>query len=320
MIFRARKPPNGLPYLIGGIGFCAVAVLGFFAALVGHVQQPTLTLMTTTPGMIGGIAIVAGWRMMRAPLEVRVGRPGMLLVFRKKSERLPWGEMAFAMAERDLMRQRRMKIYNPRGRLVASLTDSLEDFDDLIELVDARLAARPDPAKNKVGLRKARRMAVINGVCGALILCGSVALAWHTREEARSAKLLRDAGVETDGEIVERFLAPNGVTPRLVYRVTNPQGNSATRNAEMERIVWDELANEKKVRVVYVPDEPSISRVLEGEVQERQQNEVGYLGCAFGAAMGLFFLAFAGLLACGYSIDVDSKTGKVSIKQYGTGR
>ncbi len=141
----------------------------------------------------------------------------------------------------------------------------------------------------------------------------------HPRRSAR-AQLLKESGVETDAEIVERFLAPNGVTPRLVYRVTSPDGRSATRNAQLERMVWQDLEGEKTVRVRYVPDEPSISRVLEGEVEDRQQNDLGYVACAIGAAMSLAFLAFASLLAFGYSLDVDSKTGKVSIKPYGTGR
>jgi len=319
-VFRVLRAPNPVPYLIGGAAFCALAALGMVVAIMNSVGQPTLTLMTTTPTLIGGVALVAGWRMMRAPLEVRTGQRGLVLFFRKKTEKFPWEELAFALTERDFFRQRRMKVYNERGRRVATVTDSLEDFDDLIEIIDEHLETRSDETGTRIRKRKARRMALIMGSFGVLMLCGSIALAWHTREEARGAQLLKESGVETDAQIVDRFLAPNGVTPRLVYRVTSPDGRSATRNAQLERVVWQDLEGEKTVRVRYVPDEPSISRVLEGEVEDRQQNDLGYVACAIGAAMSLVFLGFAGLLAFGYGLDVDSKTGKVSIKPYGTGR
>ena len=86
-------------------------------------------------------------------------------------------------------------------------------------------------------------------------------------------------------------------------------------------MVWQDLEGEKTVRVRYVPDKPSISQRARGRGRGiSQQNDLGYVACAIGAAMSLAFLAFASLLAFGYSLDVDSKTGKVSIKPYGTGR
>jgi hypothetical protein len=319
-VFRAKRAPNPVPFYIGGVLFCGLAVLGFVAALGKNVGQPNLTLMTTLPIMIGGGAIIAGLQMTRAPVEVRTGGRGLVLFFRKKTEKFPWEELAFASAVRGLLHQRVMKIYDERGRGVATVTDALEDFDDLVEIIDEHLNARADNKGAQISKRKARRLAILIGSFGVLMLTAAIALAWHTRDEARSAKLLRESGVQTDAEIVERFLAPNGVTPRLVYQVTNPEGRSATRNAQIERLVWKDLDGEKTVRVVYVPEEPSISRVLEGEVEDPQQNDLGYVACAIVAAMSLVLLGFATLLGFGYGIDVDSKTGKVSIKPYGTGR
>jgi hypothetical protein len=318
-VFRAKRPPNPVPYYIGGVLFCGLAALGMVAALGKNVGQPNLTLMTTLPIMIGGGAIIAGWRMTRAPVEVRTGGRGLVLFLRKKTEKFPWEELAFASTERDFLRQRVMKIYNERGRRVATVTDALEDFDDLVEIIDEHLNARADDTGTRIRKRKARRMALFIGSFGVLALAGAIFSAWHTHHEGRSAKLLKESGVQTDAEIVERFLAPNGVTPRVVYKVTNPEGRSATRNAQMERMVWDDLEGEKTVRVVYVPEEPSISHVLEGEVKDHEE-DWGYVASAALGAMSLLFLGFGTLLAFGYGIDVDSKTGKVSIKPYGTGR
>jgi hypothetical protein len=318
-VFRAKRAANPVPYFIAGALFCGLAVLGFVAAIGKNVGQPNLTLMTTMPIMIGGGAIIAGLQMTRAPVEVRTGGRGLVLFFRKKTEKFPWEELAFASAERGVLQQRVMKIYNERGRRVATVTDALEDFDDLVEIIDGHLNARPDNKGATISKRKARRFAVFFGAFGVLTFVGAIFMTWHTYDQGRSARLLKEVGVQTDAEIVERRLAPNGVTPRLVYRVTNPEGRSAERNAQIERTVWDDLEGEKTVRVVYVPQEPSISHVLEGEVAENQEN-FGYLPGAILGVMSLAFLSWATLLAYGYSIDVDSKTGKVSIKPYGTGR
>jgi hypothetical protein len=317
--FRAKKKPNPVPYFIGGVLFCGLAVLGFVAAIGKNVGQPNLTFMTTMPIMIGGGALIAGWRMARAPLEVRTGGRGLVLFFKNKTEKFPWEELAFASTERGIFQQRNMKIYNEQGRHVATVTDALEDFDDLVEVIDAHLGARPDDKGSTISKRKAHRFAIIFSAFGVLMLAGSIFATWHTHDTARSDKLLKESAVQTDAEIVERKLAPNGVTPRLVYRVTNPQGRSAERNAQMERSVWDDLDGEKAVRVIYVPDEPSISRVLEGEIPD-VKDDFGYLPGAFLGVMSIAFLAWATLLAYGYSIDVDSKTGKFSFKPYGTGR
>jgi hypothetical protein len=156
-----------------------------------------------------------------------------------------------------------------------------------------------------------------------LWLLAGIAIAWMTHREARAAQLLAKASLPGQAEIVRHFLAPNGITPRLEYKITTEAGISGTRNAELARDYWDSLEDATSVAVVYVPGEPWISRLVEGEVEETDFTRTPLGGYGLGAAamvMGLFFLGASVLQWRGWDIDLDSKTGKFSIKQFGTGR
>jgi hypothetical protein len=219
--------------------------------------------------------------------------------------------------------QRSLGIFDVKGRKLADLSDAIEDFDGLVDLIKQHIAAKGDQTADKIQFSKAKRTATLSAVVGVLALVISGFLAWSNHNEIRAARLLEQSAVPGRAEIEERFLAPNGVTPRLVYRVTTADGRSATHNAEVERRVWDKLEGAKSVPVLYVPEDPSISRLLIGEVQSRdsfQNPIVGYGLPAAGAALGLFFIGAAILLSFGWSIDLDSKTGKLSIKRFGSGK
>ena len=54
---------------------------------------------------------------------------------------------------------------------------------------------------------------------GGLLALAAVNL-WMIQREQRAQRLLSEAAVPGDAEIVRRFLAPNGVTARLEYLVT----------------------------------------------------------------------------------------------------
>ena len=123
---------------------------------------------------------------------------------------------------------------------------------------------------------------------------------------------MRGAGAHA-AEVVRRFTAPNGVTRRLEYRVTGVGGRTGTRNAEVKSAYWNRLENAKTVPVVYVPDEPAVSRLVEGEVESRDlADSPGFMMGLSVALIGLcvVFLAAAAMQWFGWDIDLDSKTGK----------
>jgi hypothetical protein len=134
--------------------------------------------------------------------------------------------------------------------------------------------------------------------------------------------LLAEKGVPGEADIVKTFLAPNGITCRLVYRVKTPAGNAEERNAEVQPLIWAMLAQAKTVQVRYVPDEPSISRLAVGEVEQPDPSKnplIGYGAAALVGLLGLVCVAAVPLLWKGQTIDWDSKERRFRIKRYGSG-
>ncbi len=74
--------------------------------------------------------------------------------------------------------------------------------------------------------------------------------------------------------------------------------------------------------MIYVEDEPEISRVAAGEPPDDPTTSPGvmYLLSAVVAAISLLLLTAGALQWNGWDIDLDTKTGKISIKRFGTGR
>jgi len=171
-------------------------------------------------------------------------------------------------------------------------------------------------------LAKARRSAVFVGMGGIAFIMLSVFVVVETRDTIRAERRFQEAAVPGQARIEERHMAPNGFTPSLVYRIIAPGGRSARRNAEVERSVWDQLAGCVAVPVFYVPDEPEISHLAAGEVEDLslfKQPLLGYGMPAVLTVMSLFFLAAAALQWRGWDIDLDSRTGCLSIKRFDAG-
>jgi hypothetical protein len=325
-IFRVRKQASShaVLWLLGGIGLVGFAIFGFLVAILIGVHQIGLHSMTTLPMVLGFGALYAAWTKFHAPREVGVGPNGIRIDTGRESRTLGWDRIGWSTVQMGGMGfQRSLRIYNVKGRRLADLSDAIEDFDGLVDLIKQHITAKGDQTADKIQWSKAKRTAALAAVVGVLALVISGFLAWDNHNEIRAARLLEQSSVPGRAEIEERFLAPNGITPRLVYRVTTPDGRSATHNAEVERRVWDKLEAAKSVPVLYVPEDPSISRLLIGEVQSRDSSHnplIGYGLPAAGAALGLFFIGAAVVLFCGWSIDLDSKTGRLSIKRFGSGK
>jgi hypothetical protein len=325
-IFQVRKQAasHAVLWLLGGIGLLGFAAFGFLIAMIGRVNQFSLHTMTTLPTILGLGAILAAWSKFRAPREVGVGPNGIRVDSGRQSRTYGWDQIGWSAVQTGgVGLQRSLRLYDVRGRTLVDLSDAIEDFDALAELIKRRIAAKGDPAAGRIQTSKAKRTATLAAVMGVVLLAACAALAWNTHTEIRAARLLEESAVPGQAQIERRFLAPNGITPRLIYRVTTDDGRSATHNAEVERRVWEKLEGAQTVPVLYVPENPSISRLMIGEVKEPssfQQPLIGYGLPIAGAVLAIFLLGAAAVLFSGWNIDLDSKTGRLSIKRYGTGK
>jgi hypothetical protein len=258
-IFHVRKQTHSqaVMWLLAGIGLLGFAVLGFLVAIVGRVNQLSLHSMTTFPTMLSLGAFWAAWIKFHAPREVGVGPQGIRIDQGRESRSYGWDQIGWSSTQTGTFGfQRSLRVFDVKGRKIADLSDSIEDFDDMVDLIAKRIAAKGDQTASQIQLSKAKRTATLAAVAGVLGLAISGALAWHTRDEIRAARMLERSAVPGRAQIERRFLAPNGVTPRVIYRVTTPDGRSATHNAEVERRVWNALEGAQTVPVLYVPEEP----------------------------------------------------------------
>jgi hypothetical protein len=303
-----------------------LAVVGFVLATVGRPGQLALHSMTTLPTLLGIGALTAARSLATTPKQVSLGPEGMSILGKRGQESFAWSQIGWATITNAALNNRRhLVVFDAQGKTIAKLSDAFTDFDDLVAGIQGRIARKAeqgDDTADRIRARKARRSAVF--MVGFAIVMTAVAAAnvWNARREQRAARLLAESSVAGEAEIVRRFLAPNGVTPRLEYRITNSQGRSATRNAEVFREFWDSLDGAQTVPVTYVADEPEISRLLTGEVPEDPTSSpiVMYLLSAAVVGISLLALVAAVLQFNGWDIDLDSKTGKISIKRFGTGR
>ncbi|MBN2211304.1 MAG: hypothetical protein JW709_07905 [Sedimentisphaerales bacterium] len=309
-------------YIIGG-GVCVVwAILGMIVAFRGNVNQISLQGMTTIPLMMALFLFYRAWLIVKAPREIHLSVKGISIITKYHQQDISWDDIGLVLNEAALG-GKQIKIFNGEGRKLMVLPDAFVDFEILADTILDTVAQKNVQRNQFIAKRKARRTAIFIGSVGLVFLAGAISLLWMARREQNDIERLKTSAVVGEAQIVRRFLAPNGVTPRLEYGIVDAEGMMVKRNAEVTRSYWDSLENVESVAVRYVPDDVRISRLLKGEVEDKDimNSPKGmYVVGLMGIGMSLFFLVGAVILFLGYDMDFDSKTHKFSIKRYGAGR
>jgi hypothetical protein len=306
---------------MAGIGGLCLAAIGFVLAIFGRVGQLALHAMTTLPTLVSIGTLTAGWTLLRTPNRVCVDRDGITLETTRSARHRYWSEVGSAQLGRGGTSHRRfLNITDLNGKSIVKLDESFDRFDEMVAAISSHVEAKGDDTSTRILRKKAKRQALIAIAVGLFMAsaCGFVALKSH--DEQRAARLLDEKGEPGQGEIVRRFVAPNGVTKRIEYRVIDADGASATRNVEVEPAYWNSLEGAKSVDLVVVPGEPGISRLEDGEVTEKDftKTPTGSYGlAALGGLMALFMLGVSPFIWNGWDLSQDSKTRKWQIKRYG---
>jgi len=320
---RDSATSNARWCLLGGILALVFAGIGFAVAIFARVDQLSMHAITTLPTLLGIGALTAARTLASTPQQVAIGPQGLRIEGRRGSQSYPWDQIGWAtMATGALNQRRQLVVYDTSGKSVATLSEAFGNFDAMAELVRERIADKPDDTSERIREGKSKRSALMTAAVSIALLTAAGAIGWMAHREQRASRLLEEVAVPGEAEIERRFLAPNGVTPRLEYRITTADGLSATRNAEVTRDYWDRLEEASSVPVVYVADEPAISRLTEGEAESKDfmDKPAAMYGLSIaGGLLSLVLLVAAALQWHGWDIDLDSKTGKVSIKRFGTG-
>lgn len=308
-------------------GYCALAgaAVGFLVMLRIPHDTITLHMLTTLPTLVGLGALFGGRSLANTPTQATVGPLGIVLETKQGTKRWSWDEIGWAKVDTSGMtHQKTLYLYGAAGKQLTTLSHAFDDFDRMDRLILEFIAAKGDDTAQRVQFQKARRLAWTLFAFGAFMAFAAAFIRYETEERKRADHLLETSAVAGSARIVDRRLAPNGVTPRLEYEVTGADGKTAVRNAEVTRETWDALAGQTDVAVIYVPTEPEISRLVAGEVSDEddfaKSSMGGTLLALAGAGMSLFSFVVGLFAWFGWDIDLDSKSGKISIKRFGTGR
>jgi len=302
---------------LGGVCLVVFALAGFFVAIKTRGGQMALHMTTTLPIIVATGLFARGFSRRNTPSRVVVDSDGMEVDFGRDSKRYHWSEIGSATQANVLNSGKTcLRVTDTGGKTIIRVDESFPDYRSLVELVQSRIDAKPDDDAIRILSRKAKRAGILTFVFGCFLATAAVFIALQTHWDQRANKLLADKGVAGEGEIVSRFTAPDGVTRRLEYRVAG----AGVRNAEVHPVFWAMLEDAKTVPVVYVPDEPDISRLEIGEVKDDdllKSPKGAYPLAALGGLMALFMLGYSPFAWKGYDLGFDDKERTWRITRYG---
>lgn len=104
-------------------------------------------------------------------------------------------------------------------------------------------------------------------VCGVLFTAVGVANAWIALTEHKDRELFEKLGRSTRATVVRQFIAPNGRTRRIEFRVDGVP-NAPDVNVEVDPILWMAMTPQQHIRVIAVPRHPDIAHLPIGEIQD----------------------------------------------------
>ena len=308
---------NSTYLVLGGFGLIALAAAGFVLALRTRSDPMSLHMMTTLPTIIGVSLIARGFSVRKLPARIAVDPDGLEVTAGGDTRRYPWGEIGSAACENVLNSTTScLKVTDTAGRTLVRVDESFPGYRLLVDLVQAHVDAKPDDTSTRLMARKAKKTGLVCIGVGVLLGVGAVFLGLKAREDQRIHDLLARKGVPGEAELVRRFVAPDGVTTRIEYRVAG----SELKNVEVQPIFWAALEDAGTVDVIYVPDEPDASRLASGAVEDSGFAESptgGYLLAAACGLMSLVLLGFGPFAWKGYDLAFDDKTRVWKVKRYG---
>ncbi len=293
------------------------AIEEFVAVFLGAQRWQSLLYVTTTVPLIIGVALLAeGFFLRNLPRRIVIGTDEIEIVTQRSTKRYAWSEIGSATTTGVLIGSTTwLGITDTAGNTIIWIDESFPNYQRLVELVQHHVEAKPDDLSEQILIREAKLM---GGLCFCLSCFFGIAamyIALTAREEHRTNTLLHTKGVTGEGEIVRRFVAANGTTRRIEYRISG----SRIKDVEVEPAVWDQLEKASTVSVVYVPDEPDINRLEFGEVGDKDLPTLPwgkYILSGIGGLIALFLLAFSPFVGLGYDLEYDEKQRIWILKRY----
>jgi hypothetical protein len=319
-VYTVSQSPTRKPwlYFAGGVALIAVALLGFATSVRKDTGPLQLHLRSTLPTILAVGLFTTGYHMARSPRQVVLSAEGLHVRFGNTEKLLPWNELAWAETQTQaITNQKILAVYDNTGKVVLKLPSTLDRFDALAASLDRRFADQPSPHVNALRWRKSRRAAVGFLAIAAFTAAGATWTAWMAYDARRTDELMRTQAVDGEGVIVRKFVAPNGRTHRIEFRVAGASDNAKLHNVEIDRDLWALLESGGRVPVKTVPNHPEIARLTIGQINDPSDaSPIINLWLSIGlSVLSLVFLSGAFLGFRGIDISTDPTTGKLKINR-----
>ena len=157
----ARQRFLGILMLTGGAGLVCVGMAGFALVLVIQASQLSLHLLSTMPTTMGVLLGMSGWVINRGARRVVASNQGLHIEDARGIQKHLWTDLGWAqLGSVGLANQKLLTIFDKTGKPIASLSQSLQDFDHLVDIVKSRQANQPDSIASQIRSGKARKSAV----------------------------------------------------------------------------------------------------------------------------------------------------------------
>jgi hypothetical protein len=211
--------------------------------------------------------------------------------------------------------KRVLRLYGEGGKRLVTLTDDLQYFHVLEAEIRRRMAEHPSPQRDGVALGKVRRKGLLMVLAGVVFLGLALVNAWIALHDRESAQLLATQGRPSEAIVVRKFIAPDGRTRRIEYRVD--VAGAPVENVEVEPLLWELLQERQRVPVISVPGRPDVSRLAAGQVDDSMHADPRLMLVA-SAVMGVFSagIIVAGILGRrGLTVKWDAQRGRPRIVQ-----
>ena len=303
----------------GGLALVAVAAAGFAFSLRGPTNPLQLHLRSTLPMIFAVGLFMTGFRFARSPREVVIDHDAVQIHSGRSTRRLDWDQIAWADEQTQAISNRKLvAVYGNDGKVLVKLPSNIDRFEELVHAVKQRLADHPSPYAGAVRWRKSRRQAKMFFVGTLLALAGAAFMGWTIYDQRRTDHLLRTEAIDGEGVVVRKFVAPDGRTHRIEYRVAGAGDNAKLHNVEVDPALWVVLDPGARLPIITVPGHADIARLRAGEIEDEFLNPPPILNVLLFIGMSLMailFLVAAILGFKGIDIGTDKATGKLKIER-----
>lgn len=262
---------SGARPLLGAIVMVPIAVGAYLLARHFGLNPRALDLVGACPLVIGVMMLFAWLAARRATLRVSVDSVSISVSSRGREVKLAWSQIAWV--EEGTSRWiplPQLRLFGADGRILADITNHIADFDLLKSAIVKHVV--PDVANAPTEIKHYRRGAWYVVGLGTLMLAVAGYLVWSVGTELLGRRRLSTHGVAGTGVVVRKFITPNGQTHRIEYRVDAP--GAPLKDLEIEPRLWTEIEDGEWLPVIYVPGNPGLCRLRQGQVDHTSDSQV----------------------------------------------